>query len=239
MENQIFVACKSGTADGVMRCRFEGKEGGCCALHSGKANVVAAPRPTVVLFKVKLGPKTRSWFAKVEVDYLTKADRRAREAQRVADAEKLGRKAYCSRLKGASDRPEDADSGCPVFGATTGGLKKVDVRNLEAELRQAGFHMAEATVRVTDGQKGQPMNATLVLAFTNDEEEDPDFSSWVEFNRLVAPTFAFVHVWANPKQADGTVVHTVNCLSRQEGAKADYALRYANGDWAAEPIVAS
>ena len=234
MGHDVFYACKAGIQGGIARCL---NEEGHCGSHPAGGNWPKAPRPNIVLFKVKLNENQRSRFAEVETNFRTWSERQRLEGERAQNAEKLGRNAYTARpeQKGDEHKPEGADDGCPIYGKNTGGLKNVDVRGLVAELREAGFALNNVHVdAIGAGQK----NCFLTVSFALGVEEYTEFE-WGKFERLIECSFAYVHVWANARKSNGEVKHTVNCLTRQEGRKPNYVLHYDGGDWLEESVAAA
>ncbi len=231
---RIFYACKAGIKGGIARCQNEYEH---CGSHPLGKEVPLAPRPNTILFKVKLGDNQywKNW-ASIDKDFRLWSERRQLEADHVMEAEKLGRDAYNARPEQKRDKylPESADSGCPVSGKTSGGWKSVVVSGLIAELREAGFVIANVSVLIMG--TGQDARRFLTVAFINGRgaEEYMDFP-WEKFNRLVSGSFAFVHVWANALQPDGECKHTVNCIGREpDGKRPEQTLHYNSGDWSLE-----
>jgi hypothetical protein len=146
----------------------------------------------------------------------------------------LGRNAYTSRDERDKEQmPESADSGCPVFGKTGLADAGVDIRHLVGELFAAGFVLSSAHLL----ERGHKPPIRLVMEFSKPQEKPAMVSfPWTLFNQLTTTVFNQVDVWANPKQDNNKVVHTVNCGNRDDQAKPKYTLHYSNGDWGAEEI---
>jgi hypothetical protein len=124
------------------------------------------------------------------------------------------------------------DSGVPVFGKE--GAKNVFLSGLWSELTGAGFVPAQAHVLKSggQGQSGYTM-LTLVVEMTRGQsEEAPEITNGVTsvIADLLASTWGFAHVWANPPREDGKIVHTINLSHRGEGAAAA-KLEYYSGLW--------
>lgn len=233
----LYTACTFSIRDGLARCR---KEAGKCDSHrNGDASWEKAPRPTVVLVKVNVNSRWEEAFknAGIRVDIRSIERAEALEHQRAETAQQLGRSAYAIRADSGrgSNVPEDADTGCPVFGKSGLAELNVSLQRLGVELQEAGFILT----RVTLLKRYHKPPTRLVMEFSMAEAGKPAVQDLLTglINSLVTTTFNQVDVWANEKKPNGQVVHTVNCGKRDDTAKPQYRLAYANGDWDAVPVV--
>jgi len=236
----IYKACTFSIQDGIARCR---KESGKCDSHNGGTSESGgktlnrkpiwepAPRPTTLLLKINVNDKWERKFVAAGIQIETRSFERAEqlEQQRVDVAGKLGRSAYAIRADSGRgyNLPEDADTGCPVFGK--GGLADLNVslQGLGEELEK-GFTLTKATLLK---RFHKPPNR-LVLEFSVTGTKPPVNRFPFDLLReLITTTFNQVDVWANERKPDGRVVHTINCGKRDDSAKPQYRLSFANGDW--------
>ncbi len=152
MNRNFWFACKAGIGGtpAVDRCR---NEEGKCSSHPAGHDWPTPPKANVVLLKTALNDRWLTMFDEaVTIENRTWGERRRMEAQRVAQAESIGRQAYGARLDPRSQPvPENADSGCPVFGKTSGGLKSVSVKELATELQAAGYVLTGASILQMEG----------------------------------------------------------------------------------------
>jgi hypothetical protein len=231
----IFKACTFSIKGGLARCREE--QSNCDSHRNGVASREKAPRPTVILLKVNVNEKWEKAFIAASVPVETRSFGRAEqlERQRVEVAEAMGRDPYAVRQSSGRDRgvPEDVDTGCPVFGnAGLAGLN-VSLSSLSNELHAAGFVLTQAMLL----KRFHKPPTRLVLEFTRDIKSASISRQLIDLcAELTDTVFNQVDVWANPRQADGRTVHTVNCGKRDDSAKEQYRLSYADGDWDAIPV---
>lgn len=228
------VACPVGTNGGKARCR---NQAGKCSNHSKPEFWSKAPTPDTVLVKVNINKRWLPLFQEaVPRLQRTYAQAQKLEQERVARAKALGRDAYTVRdERDAKATPESADSGCPVFGKSGLAELQVNIGGLARELEKAGYELTFANLLHRDWKP--PVR--LVLEFSKKGTKAPleDFP-WRDFEALIATTFDQVDVWANDADPnkEGRVVHTVNCGKRNDEAQPKLNLRFANGDWAVEPV---
>jgi hypothetical protein len=228
----FFYACKAGISGGLARCR---NQEGHCPSHPATKSWPSAPRPTVVLVKFNLSDRWRDIFAldcNVPIEDRSYGRRRMLEGKHVEQAESFGRQAYVARLQTGEHEPEKADSGSPVFGESGLTGAKVGIDHLINELSAAGFLLSRLSVLERTNKRPvliTEWSAAKVASF------DDQFTK--AFDRFTSATFDQIHIWANPTDANGKTVHTVNCGARQE-VPPQHTLRFANGDWAVEPIAA-
>lgn len=229
----IFQACTAGVQDGRARCRNEKDK---CSNHrtNGWAH---APQADTVLVKVNVNEKKEAELRLAGIVTQLRSFDRAQqlEQQHVARAESLGRKPYASRdERDHGDMPEAADSGCPVFGKSGLADLGVSIDGLFKELFEAGYVLSAAHML----KRHHKPPVRLVMEFSRPQEKGalPNFP-WTAILKLVSTTFNQVDVWANDRDPrTGKVVHTVNCGKRIDGVKPQHRLRFANGDWDAEPL---
>jgi hypothetical protein len=231
----IYKVCTFSIQDGTARCR---KEAGKCDSHrNGNASWKPAPRPTTLLLKVNVNDKWERKFVSAGIPVETRSFERAEqlEQERVCTAEALGRNAYAIRADSQRgyNLPEDADTGCPVFGKDGLANLNVSLQGLGEELGN-GFTLTRATLL----KRFHKPPTRLVLEFSvTGTKAAVDRFPFDLFRELIATTFNQVDVWANEKKADERVVHTINCGKRDDSAKPQHRLSFANGDWDVIPIV--
>jgi hypothetical protein len=235
-------ACTKEVAGSGARCRNNQP----CPAHSADpTRWSAAATPTQIQFKIELPFEWRSVFSKVEVEFRDWSERQRRSTQHLLEAEKLGRStnAFVGQIARTDVAPENFHSGCPVFG-DTGGLDRVDISKLEQEIRNAGFVLVTVSILARPtGKVKKPDMLVLHLEKGAAENQFPSFP-WDKFRELAATTMTYVHVWANGRQEDGTVVHTVNCVLQEnlQHKKAGRTLHFVpdnEGYWVTEPITAA
>lgn len=202
-----------------------------CDIHERPENWAPAPRPDVVLVKVNIPRREELTWRNSGIHLVDRSPDRAEAlaAMHAAQAEALGRNALVVRARRGEqlDLPESKDSGTPVFGVE--GLRGgTTAAALIKDLADAGFKLTNAHLLMRDWKP--PIR--LVLEFSRAGERVQGFA-WFMLRRLPT-TFGRIDVWANPIDRRGLCVHTVNCGERQPDKQPIYALRFANGDWAAE-----
>lgn len=226
-------ACTAGIKGGVARCRKLVP----CPDHGDDA--MPAPRPDVVLVKINLNKVWDERFAQEGIPTLQRSWDRAQQlgADHQERAEKLDRDAFHIRERQASqglredaDVPEIADSGCPVFGpdGLKDGVQGSSIAKIGFQLRDSGYRLVHAHRLMRDWKP--PIR--LVMVWEKTDGRDVLFP-WRLLGELTDTTFKQVDVWANDRDKNGRVVHTVNCGKREDGTTpAAYALGFAKGDWA-------
>lgn len=237
----ILHTCTAGVQDGVARCRKSvisdptAPRKDRCDLHQG-TGWASAPAPTTVLVKVNVNPTWWELLHRAGVRTFVRTFARAEqlEQKHVAEATSLGRNAYASRdQRDHKQTPESAASGCPVFGKPGLADAAMDIRGLVRELFAAGFVLSAAHLL----ERNHKPPVRLVMEFSKPSQKPAMVNfPWKAFQQLVATSFGQIDVWANLKQADGNVVHTVNCGKREDTAKPQNALHFAGGDWSVEAI---
>lgn len=217
-------ACIAATKKGA-RCRnFVKVQGTMCPLHqkmveSGK-EVRLAPAPDTVLIRFRVNQK---WVAKLrEAGVRTQPLRWLQKEQKhVRQAERLSRKPY--RLRNI------ADSGVPVFGPD--GISRVSMEGLLEYLISVDYRIADAHLLRTIKKAQQMGILVLVLSRQQPAIELPFFSL---LSPLLSSSWGYAHIWANPPQEDGKVVHTVNLSHRLE-TPPELELWFDDGLWAVRP----
>lgn len=221
-------ACRAGIRGGIARCRNMVP----CAVHGDDA--VPAPRPDVVLVKVNLNRVWGERFEQKGVPVLQRTWDRAQQlgTEHTQRAEQLGRNALYIREQQVRNEheevPESADSGCPVFGkeGLKDGVQGSSIARIGFQLRDSGYRLLHAHRLMRDWKP--PMR--LVMVWEKTEGRDIPFP-WPLLGELTSTCFMQVDVWANDRDKNGRVVHTVNCGKREDGATPAYALGFARGDW--------
>ncbi|MBI2123760.1 MAG: hypothetical protein HYU04_00775 [Candidatus Wildermuthbacteria bacterium] len=224
-------ACTAGIKGGIARCRKLVP----CPDHGDDA--VLAPRPDVVLVKINLNKVWGERFANEGIQVLQRTWDRAQQLgdEHVQRAQQLGRNALYIReeqarqgLRENADVPEAADSGCPVFGADglKDGVQGSSITRIGFQLRDSGYRLVHAHRLMRDWKP--PIRLVMVWEKTNGRDV---LFPWRLLSELTNTTFMQVDVWANDRDKNGRVVHTVNCGKREDGAPA-YGLGFAKGDWA-------
>lgn len=223
--------CTAGIQGGIARCRNDMP----CPVHGEDAQ--KAPRPDCVLVKVNLNKHWDNLFAQAKIRVVDRTPERARALQEEheARARQLGRNAYHIResqarhkLRADTNIPEAADSGCPVFGddGFREGVRGDSINKVTFQLRDAGFRLVDAH-RLARQWK-PPIR--LVLVYERNQGNDIPFP-WSLFRELTHTAFMQVDVWANDRDKNGNVVHTLNCGKREDEFKAPLSLQYRGGEW--------
>jgi len=212
-------ACTARTERGA-RCRTLLKSGVRCNRH-GHQGAERAPKPHVVLLKFNINQKWKSKFVRLGVKVTDEQKDRSRHE---AHARTFGRNPYRYR--------QVADSGVPVFGPP--GLKSVSLDQLIQELVNT-YKYETVDIHIKPRKDGM---SVLVLSFSNDQPavEPASPAALEELLRFLSSAcWGYVHVWANPPQADGRVIHTVNSAHREE-SKGASLLHFADGLWSVEHV---
>lgn len=208
-------ACVAGTIGGA-RCRNAASKEGRCHEHPA---ATLAPPANVVLVKCNTSHKRADALANAGVR-VQSADWQKREQQHIAQAQAHDRQAHRYR--------QVADSGVPVFG--TEGLQDASVAGLRQEL---GKEYGLKDVHLLPHRDKQV--TILVLVFEKGAEAmriSPAVEALIE--KITGSTYGFVHVWANPPQQDGKVVHTVNCTHRLDTPAKNMLV--LNNEWFDAPL---
>lgn len=208
-----WYAC-TGATDFQGRCRNQATSGGRCVEHP---DALRAPEPQVVLLKFNVNSQRGQ---ELEVAGIPRkaADWLSREEKHVEHARDNRREAYRFR--------DVADSGVPVFGKQ--GAMAVQVLPAWQELSVAGFHLRD--IHLVSRRDGKMDILVMSLAKERESAAPSSLAAQLVTN-ILASSWEFVHVWANPPQKDGAVVHTVNCVNRQPDQKRPNLLQFQDGLW--------
>jgi len=218
-------ACVAATQEGA-RCRnFVEKAGEMCESHQklkaqGK-EVRLAPSPDTILVKFNINP---NWAQKFEQAGIPRRfpDEVLLEEKHIAQAREVDRDPYRFR--------DIADSGVPIFGEE--GISDVSIFELIQELQENGYEPAGVHIRTRRQKKFD----VLVIPFVHGESEGNSvipkkaLELLQEFLRLSC--WGFAHVWANPPDVQGKVVHTINLGHREPEKLPRWALCFNHGLWA-------
>ena len=220
-------ACVAATQEGA-RCRnFVEKLGEMCQLHQrlkaeGK-EVKLAPSPDTILVKFNINP---SWAQRFEQAGIPRRfpSEAILEEKHILQARQIDRDPYRFR--------DIADSGVPIFG--TQGASEVSILGLLEELQKEGYRPQGVHIRT----RGQKKFDVLVIPLSRISEANSMLPKKAldllrEFLRLSC--WGFVHVWANPPDSQGKIVHTVNLGHRKPEKSPRWNLRFNHGLWAVEP----
>lgn len=212
----VRMACRagSGTTDGG-RCRHMVTGAGNCAQHQGNP---VARAPDVVLFKCRLNGNATRYLERIGVPWQQRDDRRL-DAQHRQHAEGVGRSAVAYRQK--------PDSGVPVFDRDGAGSVTVDT--LWSELERSGYAPVAAHLYQKDGDRHGMAQLSVTFACEGDRLDSTVATACLE--KLTVACWEHAHIWANPPQDDGHVVHTVNLAHRQPDATPKYRVAFDNGNW--------
>ena len=222
-------ACVAATQEGA-RCRnFVSTVRDICWFHQKEKDegkeVKLAPSPNTILVKFNINP---SWAQKFEeAGVLRKRPFEVElEEKHIAQARKLDRRAYEYR--------DIADSGVPVFGPQ--GASEVSILGLLEELQQEGYQLQGVHIRT----RAQKKFDVLVIPFVRGSESNstlPKRALELLQEFLGLSCWGFVHVWANPPDVQGKVVHTINLGHREPGRIPQGNLHFDHGLWVMTPPV--
>ncbi|MDO8577260.1 MAG: hypothetical protein Q7R55_00060 [Candidatus Wildermuthbacteria bacterium] len=121
-------------------------------------------------------------------------------------------------------------SGTPAFGNGREGVRMVRIRSAWDELTKGGYRLKDIHLIP---HRNNPEMDILVLGLQKGVSELPFPSSRAKemVEQFLGSTWQFVHVWLNPPQINGEVVHTVNCVHRRS-EDPEQCLRIAeDGSW--------
>ncbi len=209
-------ACVAGTV-GRARCRNAATKEGRCHEHPAAA---LAPAPDVVLVKFSVNLRRAEELVEVGIP-VREVNWQERDRSHVAHAEAHDRQSH-------RYRENVADSGVPVFG--TEGIADVAIARAYRELNQ---EYGLRDVHLLPHRNNRMF--VLVLVFEKGAATiSPSTEAAVLLARILNSTYGFVHVWVNPPQADGRVVHTVNCSHRMDSAPK--CLLLLNNEWFDAPL---
>ncbi|MEK7649897.1 MAG: hypothetical protein AAB367_02990 [Patescibacteria group bacterium] len=208
-----------------------------CREHEMSAE--KAPPADGVWLNLPLTPELDCKFAGegIPLHVLTAASQRAIQAARREYGGRIGAK--------TEQRGSEQDQGCKVFGV--GGLAQASIKGLAAELRRAGFDLLTCyrQEKETDPKRRRHLRVLFV-----DSPDDEAWSTYVaealynqRYRRLPwqiyqeeieSNGFTHTHVYANPRDEFGNVVHTVNPVAFLPGDyRARHQIRYNEGMWGA------
>lgn len=220
-------ACIAALEDRKTRCRrlVEWPEKFCWQ-HPEGAEI--APPPDIVLLKPKVNPHWFGLLAK-EIRQLPAGRKEEKIKQHIAQAECLGRDAFALR-QGIED------SGSPVFGKK--GAEFVNPSNLLQEFLEEGYLLTNIHGRPA---RNQPM-WILIMGFSRQIERiDSSLLKLMESDLakavlgvILGSVWYYCHIWANPPDEKGRIVHTVNLAHRHPPETPAKKLRFAKGLWALE-----
>jgi hypothetical protein len=167
----------------------------------------------------------------------------------MAERVRLARREYAARVGisvEARTKGLEEDSGCKVFGE--GGLPKVRMVALIDLLRKIGF---KPFIFFRQRKEGDERTHFKVLLTTgadvswaeylavNFPEQEPARNFPINFygREFVPAVFNYAHVYANPRDQFGHVIHSVNSIKiLPEYVDPNYRLDYNEGLWAAFPL---
>ncbi len=179
--------------------------------------------PKVVLVKFNINPKWDERFRQAGIP-VKSPDENALELAHILHAVEMGRNPYQYR--------QVADSGVPAFGKE--GEQNVSINGLLAELRSEGYSPVGIHIR-TRTRADNKFNVLVMPFILMPEGNGNGVVPPILDNFLKVSCWGFVHVWMNPPQEDGTIVHTVNLSHREERAP-EKNLRFKKGRWHTIPI---
>jgi len=195
-----------------------------CELHQGLRDdgkeVDIAPAPDTILVKFNINPRWAQRFEEAGVSRRIPFEVDLEE-KHIAHALKSHRKPYRYR--------DIADSGVPVFGMD--GVSKVSILELLGELQENGYQPQGVHIRTR-----RKRFDVLVIPFSQETSGERSLPRQaVELLRefLKLSCWGFAHIWANPPDDQGKIVHTVNLSHREPGKSPKRNLCFDHGLWAA------
>jgi hypothetical protein len=179
------------------------------------------------LLMIKLN---QNWERKMLDLGIPKKDRdvSAEDAKHEAHAKAFGRDPF-SVLDGIPS------SGVAIFGKK--GLEDISIFEAFKDL-VAVYKTVDIHIRPQRKSEEKKWMSVLVISFSNEEKDDqnPDvYQEILEF--LASPCWGYVHIFANPPQEDGRIVHAINVSHRKPDAKPKFVLRLSRGLWATKDPV--
>lgn len=222
-------ACVAATQERA-RCRnLVENPGEMCGTHQKLKvkgeEVKLAPPPDTILVKFNINP---NWAQKFEEAGISRGfpSEVSLEEKHISQAQQVNRDPYRFR--------ETADSGVPVFGPQ--GVSEVSISRLLGELQERGYQPRGVHIRTRSRKKFD----VLVVPFSGRVPEENSttlpkkaFELLREFLKLSC--WGFVHIWANPPDEKGKIVHTVNLSHREPQESPQWTLYFNHGLWAIEP----
>jgi hypothetical protein len=169
-------------------------------------------------------------------------DREALEQEHVANAERVRREAY----RYDSGPRHVADAGVRVFGED--GANEVCLRSAWEEMEKAGYRIVD--VQLMANRKGHMDILTIAVSnLCREARLELSSDAMERVHWILSSKWRYTHVWANPRVVDayllgelhveewadprngqGYVVHTINSLHRSD-EKSPNLLRFAEGLW--------
>lgn len=229
-------ACIGALKDGKTRCRrIVELESQYCWEHPGTER---APPPDVILLEPKVNPW---WFGKlsqeISLNFVSiDEEKRNKQAQEhIEQAERLNRRPFALR------KNKEA-SGTPVFGKN--GAEFVALTELLQEFREEGYLLTE----IHGEPAANPPMVVLTMSFSRHIEQiDPESDQAKTMLKLMESDLAkvvlrvilrsvwrYCHIWANPPDEKGRIIHTVNLAHRNPPEMPARKLRFAKGLWELE-----
>jgi len=228
----MVYACKAETK-GRGRCRnWALNENGFCSFHQrlkeeGK-EVKLAQKPDIVLVRFSINPKRSS---RLEVFGIPKKGPLSiqKDWSHQDQAQKLGRQPFRYR--------QIPDSGVPVFGRE--GLQDVSIYRLLTEELPQLYEISDIHLRP---RKDEKMDILTITFIDIHQESAPFAVSEAAFKEisdfLGASCWGYCHIWANPPNEQGKIVHTLNASHRLPEKKPKQILIFDDGFWRAEVLEA-
>lgn len=220
-------ACVAAT-EGRARCRnFVGQVGKLCTSHGkliveGK-EIELALFPDTVLVKFNINPSWTQVFEEAGVPRKAPSEV-SLEEKHINHAHKAGRDPYRYR--------DIADSGVPVFG--TQGLSEVSVSGLLIELLEAGYKPQGVHIRTRMEKRFDVLVVPLVRGAESSTLSEKAVMLLERFLR--SPSWGFAHIWANPPDVQGKIIHTVNLGHRKPEGRPELKILFSNGLWAVSVV---
>lgn len=236
MARSIPYACEAAVLDGMARCKRTVKP---CPDHPGKSP--KAPKPEAIWLNMPLYPMLDAVLEQLGV-WLNIVD--VQTAERIRQARREHAKQIGVSVESRRTGPEE-DSGCKVFGE--GGVPQGSIAGLLSELLRAGF---EPVIFYREQKAGKKNNRLKVFLTADGFEPWEGYIATILAGRQpgrgkVLPTelldhfgsvvYNYVHVFANPCDEFGHVVHSVNPAGFGRG-EAEFRVAYHDGLWAVKPL---
>jgi len=223
----ILHTCTAGVQDGVARCRksviSEPNRTAQGSLRSPPGNWLGIGTGTnTVLVKVNVNPTWWELLHRAGVRTFVRTFARLSSWSRSTWLKRLlsDETPMHPAISGTTSKPPKARTRLPGFrkpGLTDAAM---DIRGLVGTVRRRlrGFRRRTSSNGTTNRRcasswsSSKPSQKPAMVNFP-----------WKAFQQLVATSFGQIDVWANLKQADGNVVHTVNCGKRRIPQSAERA----------------
>lgn len=222
---EIQYACIAAFEDGKTRCRRTAEPGSqFCWQHRERAIVV--PPPDGVLLKPKVNPY---WFGMLadEIPLISEERKEEKIQAHITQAKKLGREAFTLRKT-------IEDSGTSVFR----GMKDdefVSISELLQELLDEGYFLTNIHGKPA---QNKPMWVLTIGFFRKVEQMDHSVLKLIESDLakavlgvILGSVWQYCHIWANPPDEKGRVIHTVNLAHRHQQETPAKKLKFYKGLW--------